>query len=808
MTRHLFRLGLGVCLAIALIIPVVAGPTSIRVDGTIIKGYITHLASDQQEGRRTLTPGYERMADWAAAQLMQWGLKPAGENGTFFQAVPMTGARASFTWTTGVPSLTVGGRSFYVREGDFTVDGRSSARAEAQSDVVFVGYGISAPAKGLDEYAGVDVRGKIVLALRGSPTSAPDIRPGMGSTPRTDSGQAAAPKEEWAEESADLKKAAVASEKGAAALLLYTPPAPAGTATGRGGVGPAAFGGGRGGAEPQRFGKPFIFVSNVSDAVFRAVMWRDPQESARGFDARLARIRADIKNRKPHSGRTGVIARVKGYTSVTNYSEALKNNIGRNVIAKIEGTDPTLKGQYVIMGGHLDHTGMRDGVVFNGADDNASGAAVTLEVARLLAVNRVQPKRTIIFCLWTGEEQGLLGSRYYVQHPTDGVKMDSVVTYFNMDMVGLGERIGAPGALNFPEIWKVITRDQDADVIAAVDPSTGGPGGSDHSAFIELGIEALALMTAGAAGHPDYHDAGDDPAKIEPEILRKTGQFVLQGALNLANETQVDLLIPSRQTLYQALRFSVPDMVGGTQRGWQSVRATTHDELLGLVAERFRLLQAGTQTGRGGMSGRGGATSRVASGIRDASVFQGSSCLMDLAVLTLGIGRVDVVGGDGVWFGDTVSTAGREALKIMEAGNIVLNLVRPSASLVASVLDAATKPILITAPPVMDAALVEKFKKNRAAAAIACEVNDVAGCVQQLEAVKGWLGKENLLLSMGAGEDRDEATKTLYMGLVKAGWSAADINAMVGIGTPGEMGRATPGNLARFVPAAAGRGGN
>lgn len=807
MTRHLFRLGLAVCLAALLIVPVLAGPTSIKVDGNIIKGYITHLASDQQQGRRTLTPGYERMADWAASKFKEWGLAPAGENGTYFQGVPMTGARAAFAWTTGVPSLTVGGRQFTVREGDVTVDTRSTAGASASGEIVFVGYGISAPAKGLDEYAGVDVRGKIVLAFRGSPSTAPDVRPGMGSTPQPESGQPAAPKEEWSEEATDQKKAEVAAQKGASALLIYTPPAPAGAAAGRGGMA-AAMGGGRGGAAPEPFAKPFIVVSNISDAVFRAVMWRDPQESARGFDNRLAHIRFDIKNKKARSGRTGVMAQVKGYSTVTQYSEALKNNVGRNVIAKLEGADPSLKGQYVIIGGHLDHTGMRDGVVFNGADDNASGSAVTMEIARLLAANKVQPKRTIVFCLWTGEEQGLLGSRYYVEHPTDGVKMDNVVTYFNMDMVGLGERIGAPGALNFPEIWDVIKRDQDQDVIAVVDPSTGGPGGSDHSGFIELGIQALALMTAGTAGHPDYHDSGDDPAKIEPEILRKTGQFVLQGTLNLANETQVNLLIPNRQVRYQALRFTVPDIVGGTERGWQSVRATTHDELIGLVAERFRTLQAGAAAGRGGMGGRGGATSRVASGIRDASVFQGSPALMDLAATTLGIGRVDVVGGDGVWFGDTVSPAGKEALRIMEAGSIVLNLVRPSAAQLGAVLDVATKPILVTAPPVLDTALVEKLKKNKGAVAVACEAADVSGCVQQVDAMKGWVGKENLLLSMGAGKNREQATQQLYLALIKAGWTAADINAMVGVGAPGAMGRATPGNLARFMPAMGGRGGN
>jgi hypothetical protein len=100
----------------------------------------------------------------------------AGENGTYFQKVPITGGRSAYVWTTGIPSLAINNRAFYQREGDFAVDAASTAGANVAAPVVFVGYGISAPAKGLDEYAGVDVKGKIVLALKGTPTTAPTPR--------------------------------------------------------------------------------------------------------------------------------------------------------------------------------------------------------------------------------------------------------------------------------------------------------------------------------------------------------------------------------------------------------------------------------------------------------------------------------------------------------------------------------------------------------------------------------------------------------------------------------------------------------
>ncbi|HSP91078.1 MAG TPA: M20/M25/M40 family metallo-hydrolase, partial [Vicinamibacterales bacterium] len=713
MRRHrLSRLALASSLAIVLALPVFAEPTKIKVDGAVIKGYITHLSSDASQGRRTLTPGYEKAADWAAAKFKEWGLEPAGENGTYFQKVPMTGTRTAFVWTTGIPSLVVNGRPFYHREGSFAVDTASTPGAKVTGGVVFVGYGISAPSKGLDEYAGVDVKGKIVLALKGSPTTAPTPRVAFGPAPAPEAPRPAGARDEWAEEATDKAKVMTAYAKGAAAVMLYNPDrAPA--------AGMPAMGGMRARGEamdPAAFTRSFVYVSDVDDSVFRWIMWRDPQETARGFAARFAGMRADVKNKKARSSATGVTAALKGYDTATPYGEQYKNNIGRNVIAKIEGSDPALKAQYVIAGGHLDHVGVTNGVIFNGADDNASGSAVTMEVARLLAASGVKPKRTLIFALWTGEEQGLIGSQYYSDHPTGGVSMDKTTAYFNMDMVGLGDRIGAPGALNFPSIFAVIMKDQDPEVAKRVDASQAGPGGSDYSAFMERGIEALGLMTSGRGGHPDYHDAGDDAAKMEADILGWTGQFVLQGMLSLADETSVNLLIPDRLVQYQSQRFTPPDISGATAQSWQHVRASTHDELMALIAQRLRASAGAPQAGGITMAAamRGGGGGRVSTGVSSAGIFQGSTATLEAASAALNFGRVDVAGPDGAWFGTTLTPAGKAALAAMEANAIAVNLIRPPAALLSDVLDSAKKPIMVTGLPAADAALIEKFKKNNA----------------------------------------------------------------------------------------------
>jgi hypothetical protein len=385
--------------------------------------------------------------------------------------------------------------------------------------------------------------------------------------------------------------------------------------------------------------------------------------------------------------------------------------------------------------------------------------------------------------------------------------MDATVGYFNMDMVGLGDRIGAPGALNFPSIFEVIMKDQDPEIAKKVDPSQAGPGGSDYSAFIERGIEALGLMTSGRGGHPDYHDSGDDPAKMEADILGWTGQLVLQGMLSLADETSVNLLIPDRLVQYQSQRYAPPDVSGGSLGSWQYVRAATHDELMALVTQRLKA-SGGQQTGMMMvMAGRGGGGGgRVATGVRGAGLFQGSTSTLEAAAAALNFGRIDVMGPDGAWFGDRLTPGGKTALGIMEANSIVVNLVRPPAGLLADVLDSAKRPIMVTGLPAMDAALLEKFKKNNALAVLECDSADVDGCVRQLNALKDVVGKNNLLLSVGPHKDRAAAARKLFLAAVKAGWTKDELFAAAGQAAGrGGPGGGAPNNLTRFGGPVAGR---
>jgi hypothetical protein len=768
----------------------VGGPTSIRVDGNIIKSYIEWMAAPEREGRRTLTPGYEKSVEWAVAKFKEWGVKPAGENGTYIQNVPITSRGGTpYIWTTGTPELSVDGRAFLLKDGDFTLEPASMPGAQASAEIVFVGYGISAPAKGLDEYAGVDVKGRIVLALKGSPKDAPAARTSFGPPP-----VASTSTEAWTDESVDAAKVKTAYDKGAAAILLFstdklTPPNQFGG--GAAAAPPAAPAGGRPAPfDPASFAaRPFLVVTDVDARVFRQVMYRDPialQESPRAFIARVDQIRRDIREKKPRSVATGVRAQIKGYATAKYYGEKYNNNTSHNVIGKVEGTDPKLKNQYIVIGGHMDHLGVTSGVVFPGADDDASGAATAMEMARLFATNAaaIKPKRTIIFALWCGEEEGLFGSNYWGDHPTDGATMDNVVADFNNDMVGLGDGIGAPGALNFPTIFEVVMKNQDPDVAAAVHPSTAGPGGSDYSTFIEKGIEAFALMTDGGVGHPDYHDSGDKTDKIDPEMLRKNAQFVLQGAINVANETGMNMVIPDRLHLYNGMRLTL-----------------------------LNLNEIGAGGGRGG--GRGGQATaprgpRFNVALSEPSAFGGNVTMIEMAAKMLGVGRVDVPPrGDGVWFaGAGVTEAGQAALRAFETSGVVLNLVNPPRPLLLSMLDAAKRPFIVSGLTAMpDADLARRIKAKNVLVAVDFDVAAPQAAATRLMDFKKAAGDSgNLLLvtreasagGRGGGEAAagnartlsalEQAKQQMYLALIKAGWTKDEIYSMVGVNPPGAAG--------------------
>lgn len=719
--------------------------TKLRVNGDRIKEYIEWMSRDEMEGRKTLTQGYRKAADWAASNFKKWGLEPAGEDGTYFQEVPI---KRKFTYRTGMPELKIGSQIYLMEEDDFGVHTASTAGTSVRAEVVFVGYGISAPDEELDEYAEMNVKGRIVLAVKGSPREDSDSKQQQDESETTDP---------WKDYVSVETKIKTAYDKGAAAILLYDPEMDDSQRSRYRSRGSDA-------GDKLEFDRNFVAFT-IGGRVLRAIMKTDKQESIKGFERRLKAMKKDIDQKKSHSKETGITASLKGFKRIEEYSEEKENNIARNVIARIKGTDPELNKQYVIMGGHMDHVGVRNGFVYNGADDNASGTAVVMEVARTLSEGEFKPKRTIIFCCWAGEEMGLIGSRYFVQYPCAGVSIDRVTAYFNLDMVGLGDVIGAPGALNFPSIWEVIKKGQDKKVMSAVEAETGGPGGSDHTPFIRKGIEALALMTRPWDEHPDYHKPEDDTARIDPEILRKTGQFVLQGAINLANETEVELLIENRQELYDGMRMTIMNINPQLKDS-----AWSHVGIEGYSPDKLR----------GRMATVGKKPQKTYSkGIKDLRAFDGDVELLIEASNMLGFGRVDINGSDGQWIvKGRLRRNGRYALRMMEENKIVVNLVSPSPQLLEAVLVTATRPFIITGSYDLNQQLYDQINEKNVLLGVNFDPADVAGCVKRLDRAKAFLGDtDNLVLFLTSTEGLDEAKQALYVSLIEKGWRPDDISS-------------------------------
>ena len=276
--------------------------------------------------------------------------------------------------------------------------------------------------------------------------------------------------------------------------------------------------------------------------------------------------------------RAGLQASFQDFTIPRDAPAVLHTTLGgsatRNVVAVIPGTSPALKGQVVVVGAHYDHLGLggfgaldTTAAVHNGADDNASGTAALLEIARSLAARRPRPARTIVLVAFSGEELGTLGSSYFVQHPIP-LPIDSLYAMLNLDMVGRMRNarlmaLGAATAKEFPALLDSLNTPPKFDLRASGD----GWGPSDHAVFFATRHPVLHFFTD---LHEDYHRASDDWDKLNIAGIVQVSQFVADLAFALANRTGpltfVDAPRPQASTGgsgYGAYLGTIPDMSGG-----------------------------------------------------------------------------------------------------------------------------------------------------------------------------------------------------------------------------------------------------
>lgn len=363
-----------------------------------IRAHMRFLADDLLEGRRTATRGYDIAARYVATRFEELGLEPAGAGGGYFQPVPLL----DMTTVDAECSLTVlrGRRKIRLEYGpDFLVR-YAAEESSVTAPVVFAGFGVTAPELGYDDYAGLDVRGKIVAVLLGSPSSFPT--------------------DQRAYYSDRTVQASNAFAKGAVGILaIYTP-------------------------ERER---RMPWDAAVRHSHWPSSSWVDeegkPHLSMRGVASLSRKAAKELFVGAPHSLEEVFEAAGTGRpqsfelpvrVSLRTMGRSRKAE-SRNVAAVLRGSDPRLKDEYVVLSAHLDHLGVDEtetkDPIFNGAYDNASGIAVMLEVAKAFA-GLPAPRRSILFLAVTGEEEGLNGSDYFAHHPT--VPLDRIVANTNLDM--------------------------------------------------------------------------------------------------------------------------------------------------------------------------------------------------------------------------------------------------------------------------------------------------------------------------------------------------------------------------------------
>lgn len=457
-----------------------------------IKADVTFLADDLLRGRDTGSEGHRIAANYVAAEFARLGFAPMGENGGYFQEVPMKTAVLDQDAAV-ITIYTASGEKALSLGDEFYMGGSvKNPIGEVSAEVVFVGFGIHAPDLGHDDLAGLDLDGKIVLALSGAPsTFNTEIRAHHGSSSTKLKALLARGAEGFVtiNTNADEKRRPFASYKRFLGRKSFDWVAP----------------------DEEDAGANLKAAASVSHDVARILFEGAP----RTLDDVLTE--ADTGAPKGFTLKSNATIKRASILSDTFYSP--------NVVAVLEGSDPVLKSEYVVLSAHLDHIGVSenakgDDKINNGALDNAAGVSTLLEVARAYARSGEKPKRSVLFAIVTGEEKGLLGAEYFAHYPT--VEKSTIVADVNLDMplllydftdvVAFGAERSSLGPVTEAALAKI-------NVVLSPDPipQEGIFTRSDHYRFVQQGIPSVFLMTGWNQGV-----GGKDGGKIFTDFLSKT----------------------------------------------------------------------------------------------------------------------------------------------------------------------------------------------------------------------------------------------------------------------------------------------
>jgi hypothetical protein len=696
----------------------------VSFDGQAAFEYVKVLASDAMLGRKSGEPSGEWAAEYIASKLKEWGLEPAGPKGSFFQDMTYEYYEAERGATLAVIAHHKTREFVY---GEDWRQARYSGSETMGAGIVFVGYGISAPQKQYDDYAGVDVKDKLVLLAIESPRR-----------------YEAALREEAQFQS----RVKAAQEQGARGVLTFRSDAQA--------AGPSFLS-----LRKDFYKSDFLVLSLAPKVVDFIFKWQkaDPRHFFQQIEA----------TGKPQSYDLGVQALVN-LKAVFDEKRPV-----RNVLAKIPGADPNLKNETVIVGAHMDHLGVdMTGDVLNGADDNASGTAVVMEAARVMKLNKFKPKRTIVFALWAAEEEGLLGSKYYTENPV--YPLEKTVVNINLDMEGHGTgRVNASGAYYAPEVWDILKTRLPKDILDNTIPGRGGPGGSDHSHFLYNGVPAFMVNTAGS--HFKTNRVGDVIGLIQPEIMKNSGLFVTAALEILSTEPKVPILPRRKETFYwryeTIINHKIPPLekvieehkdVQDPDVDFQLAAIEEKADLAGdalrvgviknLFSGKEKLAQtkglalygSAPTTGGGMMGARLPAKTTVLIGLKGLASIRDDLRWAEI-FSKQGISFISLDKPEAL-FGDRgLSDEGKKVLEALAKANLLLIVNGLNPAQAKALLENAKKPVILETSSLPDKELLDLVKKTESAVGLVLGKDEEAGSfVNKIIEAKKTIGPEYLAI--------------------------------------------------------------
>ncbi len=444
--------------------------------------FANELSSDKYKGRLSGSPEYLDAAKWCAGKFAEWGVKPAN-NGSYFQEFPN---EYSEVLSLGEVVYSNGSNKTTLKFPDDYLPGSNSASGEVSGNLIYVGYGITAPELDYDDYKNVNVKGKIVILESGIPYAKNDTTLAK-----------------WTPYAYHRYKFRNAVKHGAAGMI-YTNTI----------------------ANPNTVHLEGFIYAHVSSDVASRIM----ADAGKDYVA----IKKDLQEMKIPSFALPQNQKIS-ISSETKYFPDAK---ACNVVGMIEGSDPKLKDEVIIIGGHLDGQGSMGNVVFPGALDNASGVSDILGAAKALATSEVKPKRSVLFILFGGEESGLYGSEYYVKNPLFPIEKTKLM--INLDMVGNGTGFYLANGKSFPELYKHFESANNNFIHRQMDASEWsknyGRPRSDESNFEKAGIKTLGMWTRNSVFPVFYHNPKDKTDVLTPEIMEDAAKLLYLGVLGVAND--------------------------------------------------------------------------------------------------------------------------------------------------------------------------------------------------------------------------------------------------------------------------------